>query len=229
LVYNPKDIYEPRAAWGLEVSLKENRTELRQWIPKGLVIPLVGKDQVLRLRIRRDDPGDGSRYIIVSGSSSECMAWNLERAAAVIVESELDGFLLNQEAGDLIAVIVMGNAQAKPDRITHEALTAVVIILVSLDTDDAGAKSSWQFWPSAYGKRAKRWPVPMGKDPSEAWIKGLDLSGWIVAGIFTTFERFERFCIQTVDGGLSDAEAIKDGRPAAEEKRKKGPGTCHSL
>jgi len=223
-----QDLTYSHSTTGLEPSLKENGIERRQWIPKGLVIPLVNGGAVQRLRIRRDDPGDGSRYIIVSGSSSAPMVWGLERAAAVIVESELDGMLLSPEVGDLAGVVAMGSAQAKPDRITHEALTAVVIILVSLDTDDAGAKSSWQFWSFTYGKRAKRWPVPIGKDPSEAQTNGLDLREWITAGIFGTFERYERFCIQTIDGGLSDAEAIKGGRPVLKKKNRAG-GNLHSL
>lgn len=35
---------------------------------------------------------------------------NLERAAAVIAESELDGLLLDREAGDMAAVVAMGTA-----------------------------------------------------------------------------------------------------------------------
>ena len=117
--------------------------------------------------------------------------------------------LFEQEAGDLVTVLAMGNAQAKPDRITHGLLTAAAVILISLDTDDPGAKASWQFWPEIYGKKARRWPSIKGKDASDAWANGLDLRSWIVAGIFRTFERFERFCIQTIDGELSDTEAIQ--------------------
>ncbi len=88
-------------------------------------------------------------------------------------------------------------------------MKAAAVILISLDTDDPGAKAAWVFWPETYGKKAKRWPCINGKDPSEAWANGLDLRAWITAGIFGTFERFERFCIQTVDGELSDEEAIR--------------------
>ncbi|MFH2119845.1 MAG: toprim domain-containing protein [Pseudomonadota bacterium] len=137
------------------------------------------------------------------------MAWNCERAAAVIVESELDGLLLNQEVGDLAGVVTMGTAQAKPDMITHEGLTVAAVILVSLDTDDAGAKAAWSFWLATYGKRAKRWPSVKGKDASDARLNGLDLRAWITTGIFTTEDRFERFSIMTVDGGLTDNEAMK--------------------
>ena len=54
----------------------------------------------------------------------------------------------------------------------------------------------------------QRWPCLKGKDPSEAKLNGLDLRTWVIAGIFETEEQFERFCIQTIDGGLSDREAI---------------------
>jgi len=234
LGFNPADLYEPRDTWGLEPSLKNDGTERRQWIPAGLVIPHVIGGAVHRLRIRRGDPGDGPRYIAVSGSSMAPMAWGRDKAAAVIVESELDGLLLNQEAGDLAGVVTMGSAQAKPDRITHETLTATPVILVSLDSDEAGAKASWKFWLETY-PNAKRWPTPYGKDPSEAAQKGLNIRTWVEAGLtpgtFTEQSQgsveaitkpfpkewlqkydetiLERLAIMTVDGRLSDQEAAR--------------------
>lgn len=208
LGFNAVDFYESRVAWGLEAVIKDE-TERRQWIPAGVVIPLICNGQVLRLRIRRDGPGDGPRYIVISGSDMRPMIWGQDKGAAVIVESELDGLLLSQEAGDLAAVVAMGNAQAKPDWITHEILTRAEIILCSFDADEAGAKSSWQFWPAIYGTKARRWPTIKGKDQSDARVNGLDLRAWIVAGIFKTEMRFERFCIQTVDGYMPDGKALQ--------------------
>jgi len=181
LGWNPSDRYLERANWGLEPSLKEDGTERRLWIPAGLIIPLIDKGKVKRLRVRRTE-GE-PRYVLISGSDTRPMTWNLERGAAVIVESELDGILLDQEAGDLAGVVAMGTATAKPDGPKHEALREMEIILVSLDSYEAGAKASWQFWPTTYGKKAKRWPVIKGKDPSEAWQNGLDLRAWILAGL----------------------------------------------
>jgi len=199
----------PRATWGLETALNDNGTERRQWIPSGLVIPCIDGDMVHRLRIRRDNPGDDSRYIVVSGSSPSAMIIGKDKGAAVIVESELDALLLSQEVGDLVNVIALGSAQAKPDRETDALLKAMPIILNCLDTDDAGAKASWKFWPETYGDKVKRWPTIHGKDASEARLNGLDLRTWIIAGLFESEEKFERFCIQTIDGGLSDIEAMR--------------------
>ena len=200
--------FEPRAAWGLPAALGEDGTERRQWLPAGLIIPLLHGGDVHRLRVRRSNPGDGSRYVIVSGSCAGPMTWNLERGAVVVVESELDGILLSQEAGDLAGVVAMGTAQGKPDKATHEALKAAACVLVALDADGAGAKAAWRFWPATYGKRAKRWPSIMGKDASDAKVNGLDVRAWVVAGLFGTEERFERFAIMTVDGGMNDGEAM---------------------
>ena len=202
--------FEPRASWGLETAFREDGTERRQWIPAGLVIPWIVNGAVQRLRVRRDNANDGKRYVIVSGSCAGPMTWNLERSAAVvIVESELDGLLITQQAGDLCAVVALGNAQAKPDRFTHEALKRAVCVLVSLDTGTAGARASWAFWPGTYGGKMKRWPTVQGKDASDARLAGLDLRQWVIAGVFGSETRFERFCIQTIDGGMTDREAME--------------------
>jgi DNA primase len=209
LGYHPADINEPRATWGLPELLDKVGKEKTLWIPAGLVISHIVGGAVQRLRIRRDNPGDGAPYVIVSGSSAAHMTWGQDKGAAVIVESELDGLLLYQEAGDLSGVLAIGTVKAKPDVQTDRILKDAPLVLISLDTDDAGAKASWAFWPDTYGKKARRWPTIKGKDASEARLNGLDLREWIVAGIFGTFEKYERFCIQTVDGRLSDAEALK--------------------
>jgi len=134
---------------------------------------------------------------------------HVDRAAMIVVESELDAWLLHQEAGDLAGVVALGSAQAKPDTRTDEALKGAALALVSLDSDDAGARAAWRFWIDTYGTKVKRWPSIGGKDTNDARLAGLDLRTWAATGIFGTFEKFERFCIQTVDGGLSDGEALR--------------------
>lgn len=205
LGWNPTDVFLDRETWGLPFEKNDKDNPRKLWLPAGLVIPCFTGGEIIRLRIRR--PEGEPRYVLVPGSVVKPMTWGMDKKAVIIVESELDGLLLHQEAGDLTAVIALGSAQAKPDRSTHEAVKAALVVLVSLDADEAGAKSAWQWWMKEY-PRSQRWPCVEGKDPSAAWLKGLDLRQWVVAGIFETFERFERFCIQTVDGGISDEEAI---------------------
>ena len=207
LGYSLTDLTASGALWGLASGISGDESR-KVWLPSGIVIPLIVNGAVNRLRIRRDNPGDGARYVIASGSSSAPMTLGHDRGAAVIVESELDGLLLSQEAGDLCAVMALGSATSKTNKESHELLRAMPVILISLDTDEAGAKAAWKFWPDTYGKAARRWPCIKGKDPSEAKLNGLDLRNWIIAGLFETEEQFERFCIQTIDGGLSDREVI---------------------
>ncbi|MFZ2419265.1 MAG: hypothetical protein WAW22_12200, partial [Smithellaceae bacterium] len=116
--------------------------------------------------------------------------------------------------------VALGSAQAKPDMSTHGALKAAAVLLVALDADEAGAKASWKFWPDTYGTKARRWPTVKGKDASEARLNGLDLRAWIIAGLFGNEERFERFCIQTIDDGMTDGEALSSaiGRPTTERE-----------
>ena len=150
----------------------------------------------------------------------------------VIVESELDGLLIDQDAGDLTGVVSLGNAQSKPDQETDRVLRQSRLILIALDFDEAGAKASWKYWLSTYSN-AFRWPVPIGKDPGEAFHKGLNIRAWIQAGFpeeasclqgidvsRDTIKPFpkewihrfdetqlERLAITTMDGCLSDREA----------------------
>lgn len=178
---NPSDLYFDRQSWGLPAEVKENGKPKKLWLPAGLVIPYFLNGNIIRLRIRR--PEGEPRYYIVPGSDTKPMTWNLDKKTLVILESELDGLLLNQEVGDLVGIVALGTATAKPDSHIHTALTGADLILVALDTDEAGAKASWSFWPETYGAKAKRWPCIMGKDPSDAWKNGLDLRAWIVAGV----------------------------------------------
>lgn len=209
LGYSHADIFEPRPSWGLVAALKDDGREKRQWVPAGLVIPLVIDGQVARLRIRRYWPGAAQRYVVVSGSCMTPMILSPGRAAAIVVESELDALLLAQEVGDIATAVALGNSTGKPDTAAHELLSAAEVILVSLDADDAGMKAAWDFWPATYGDKARRWPSIGGKDVSDARLNGLDVRRWAVTGIFETEAAFERWCIQTIDGGLSDAEALR--------------------
>jgi len=77
----------------------------------------------------------------------------------------------------------MGSAGLKPDVFAHSLLTKAEKILNALDYDEAGARPSWKFWPETYGSKVIRWPVPIGKDPSEAWQQGLNIREWIKAGL----------------------------------------------
>jgi hypothetical protein len=151
------------------------------------------------------------------------MAWGMEKKNNVIVESELDGLLIHQEAGDMVGVIALGFAQGRPNIEAHIELEQASVILIALDTDSAGAKEAWQWWAKQY-RQARRWTWIIGKDPGEAYKNGLDIRTWISAGlniqdpVFRPFpeewkknfdyDTLERLAIMTVDGGMTDEEAL---------------------
>jgi len=191
--FNPAEFYRDRRGWGLPQEVRSDGKPKLLWIPAGLVIPLAplpgqkaqGQDQngVTRLRVRRSDPGDGARYVIVAGSTMAPMILESENNIFIIVESELDAWLCCQEAGDLAGVMAMGAAGMKPDQNAHALLLGASLILNGLDADEAGARYAWKFWPETYGQKVIRWPVPIGKDPSDAWQRGLNIRAWIEAGL----------------------------------------------
>ena len=191
--FNPLDLYRDRQGWGLPREIRFDGKQKLVWIPAGIVIPLTpllqhkeqaqSKEGVARLRVRRNDPGADPRYVIVAGSTMAPLVLEPDKNIFVIVESELDALLLWQEAADLTGIMAMGAAGMKPDAFSHSLLIKSEKILIGLDYDPAGARYAQKFWPETYGQKVKRWPVPFGKDPSDAWQQGLNIREWIEAGI----------------------------------------------
>lgn len=175
---NGKDLWRPRESWGLPTELKNNRKK-KLWIPRGLIIPLIVGGQVHRVRIRtlaKKPP-----YYVLPGSAMDTMTIRPNHRAYVVVESELDGILLDQEIGDLAGIVALGSSSTKPDPETYRSLQRSAVILVALDFDAAGAKA-WQWWQEHF-PQSERWPVPRGKDPGEAFQAGVDLAEWVRSGL----------------------------------------------
>lgn len=194
-----KDYCRAREAWGLETVLKDNGQPKKLWIPQGLTIPYSVSGQLRRVRIRKwvvrdaDDP----RYLVLpTAPAGAGMDTWLSREGApvyVVVESELDGVLVAQEAGDLVGVVALGSAKTKPDERSAKSLAGAGLILVALDYDRAGAEAFWSapknqpelggWWPRNFPNSA-RWMVPMGKDPGEYVADhGGCVRSWVLSGL----------------------------------------------
>ena len=178
--------FEGHEKWGLEPVFKGDGTPKKIWIPLGLTIPLCQDEKIYRIRIRRPkfalrSEGD-PRYYLLRGSDTRAMVLGTDRPVSILVESELDALLLHQEAGDLVNVISLGNAQTRPDQGAAEILNQSRLILVALDFDQAGATESWGWWKGHYPK-AHRWPPIHGKDPGEMWAAGVNIRTWVKAGL----------------------------------------------
>jgi len=182
LGFIPADRWEGHEPWGIAAIPRTNGGPKKVWIPRGLMIPLCHENQVLRIRIRRPRSAGDPRYYLMRGSDTRAMILGLEREIHLVVESELDAILLCQEAGNRVRVVAMGNAQARPDKEATLILKTSKLILLALDTDEAGAKEACLWWQQTF-PQAVRWPPVEGKDPGEMWAAGMDLQVWVEAGI----------------------------------------------
>lgn len=188
--FNPgedkKAIYRPRESWGLPTILKDDGSPKRLWIPRGIVIPWFIKGELRRVKIRRMDEDISEnmklRYYAMPGSDMTPMLINPDRKVFAVVESELDGFMLDDIAGDLIGIMALGTVSASPDIVGSQTLTESICILNALDNDEAGARARDK-WRNTY-PQSIRHPAPVGsKDPGEAYQAGHDIRAWIQSGL----------------------------------------------
>ena len=200
LGYLPEDLYRDRAAWGLpeETSEKTGKPK-KHWIPQGIVIPWAdpaGSGSIHRIRIRKQtlrsekDP----RYHWLPGSGNDIICLNPSARAHVIVESDLDGLLIDWLAGDLVATVPLGSCSTRPKATAYESLQKSRRILVALDFDKpqwneqkqrmvAPGAEACGWWSKNFPDTWKRWPVPNGKDQGEAFQAGVDIRQWILDGL----------------------------------------------
>lgn len=178
---NGKDIYRARKAWGLPKIMNSQGRPRAVWIPVGLVIPYISNNIICRIRIRRSEGSNPTdpRYYVIPGSSMKTMLLEADRQAFVIVESEIDAFLISQY--EQVGAMAVGSATAKPDAEAYSVLKKCLQILVSLDFDSAGAKAM-RWWKETFSN-CIRWPVSVGKDPGEAYQSGMDFERWLKAGL----------------------------------------------
>lgn len=201
LGFNPGErgrncIIRPRESWGLPSVLKDNGKPKKLWLPRGIIVPQImpgpdGADLVERVRIRRLDIDRQEfrpehKYHVVEGSSMDllwlpCTAQH-DTGVVVVQETELDSYMLHAVAGDLTSCLASMTSNIRNmSTAVFERLKNASCILVALDCDKAGAEG-WPRWRATF-PRARRWPVPMGKDAGEAFGAGLDLRLWVQAGM----------------------------------------------
>ncbi|MEW6490194.1 MAG: alpha helicase [Thermodesulfobacteriota bacterium] len=185
-----RDVYRPRAAWGLPQELRSDGKPKKLWLPAGILIPtLAPTGIVVRLRIRREHVEEGRpRYYQVPGAGNDLvLLGDLAARAVVVVESDLDALLVAHAAGDLVQVLPLTTATAKPRESAAAVLARALAILVAtdLDANQAGGKAA-RWWLQHY-PRARRWPVPAGKDPGEYAQAGGDVRAWVLAGLPPVF------------------------------------------
>lgn len=227
LGWNPgdqgKDLFRTRESWGLETLQKKNGDKKRLWLPRGLVIPYRRDGLLQRIRIRRPkvhlrnsaDP----RYYVLPGSSAEPWLIGAGRQAYTVVETELDGLLIDQAACAITGVLALGAAANMPDIYCHQHLVKSIVILNALDFDPAGG-AAWSKWARAY-PQAQRWPVPVGKDPGDACQQGVDIFKWILAGLPPAWHvQTSPFASKGLKGRQVQATARREGENDSQASEK---------
>jgi DNA primase len=197
----PANRYPAREAWGLPTKLKPDGTKRKMFIPSGILIPFFDADRnPHRIRIRRNDirPEDG-RYFWLSGSGNDVpVVGGIHRRGVVVVESDLDAFMVRWQCRDFdVSVIPLGSCGIKPKSWAMQALEKALAILVAHDFEprineetgkheNPGGQGA-QWWLHQFS-RAKRWPVPAGKDPGEYYQDhGGDICAWVLSGLPPVF------------------------------------------
>lgn len=193
LGYNPgengKDLYKAREAWGLPTEMKGDKKK-KLWLPIGIVIPCYDGCTLRRVRIRipndRRTADFSLPYYLVPGSAMDTFITNITARAFVITEAELDAILIDEHAGDLVGAMAMGNSTAKPTEVAFHLLENCLHISNALDYDAkmeggryVNAGGSGSLWWSKTFPQCERHPVPVGKDPGDAFKAGVDIREWI--------------------------------------------------
>ena len=165
----PLDIFDDKAAWGLDSG--------KLALPAGVVIPCWRDDCLVRLRIRQSKPEAMPKYWTVAGSVGAPLIIDNARNTVIIVESDLDAILIDQEAGNLTNVIALGSCAGKPDKEAHALIAKSKFVLLSPDYDKAG-KQSAKWWLDNY-KNIRIWAVPDGNDVGDYALMDGDIKEWI--------------------------------------------------
>lgn len=188
-----KDLYKAREAWGLETAMNGDKKK-KLWLPIGITIPYFSAGSLRRVRIRipadRRTEKFSVPYYLVPGSSMDSFITRGDAKAYVITEAELDAIAIDSHAGDLVGAVAMGNSSAKPTDAAFKLLSDCLHICNALDYDAkiengkyenaGGASSLW--WKKQF-PQSERWPIPVGKDPGDAFKAGIDLREWLKAGL----------------------------------------------
>lgn len=187
-----------RKGWGLENILatphKKEKSVL--WLPRGIVVPVLDDGKTKRLRIRRDDEDREEympkmKYYVVPGSDMTPLFLPSMQGAlpvnyvVLVVEGELDAYMLHAKIGDFCAVLSIMTAKISsvPKHIMN-LLKGAAFILVATDVGDKSNAGYEGFlkWQQSF-KNAKRFPCVGGKDPGEMVENGLDVRLWTLSAL----------------------------------------------
>lgn len=181
LGFSPKTFFRERTDWGLSYQLKDDGKARKLWLPSGIVIPTISSGIVIKVKIRRSDWKDGDKgpkYVEISGSKqSPSIYGDTSLSCAIILESEIDALLIQQEASDLVYCVALGGSTKPLDSLTEQLLKKVKLLLFIPDFDEAGALA-WCKWKKIF-PCIQRILTPFEKSAGDYFISGGNLREWL--------------------------------------------------
>jgi DNA primase len=158
------------------------------WVDRGIVIPCFTTcnnmeiEYVSYIKVRRPDCEPKYKKLAGQGAKLSGMfgaEWALGADVVFITEGEFDALLLWQEARDFVGVCTLGGASDQLDFARFGLyLLAAKHIFIAYDNDPAGQKAV-ETWKEM-SARVLPAQVPAGKDITEYWQAGGDLSFWVM-------------------------------------------------
>lgn len=185
--FNPGDIrgYDfrrNRSDWGLEDQFKADGSIKGLWLPIGFTIPTFNaKKQVIKLKVRRSMWSEGDKlpkYVEISGSKAcPSIYGNIRLPIVLVLESELDGLLVQQFASDLLYCVALGGSTKPLDAETDGLLRRTKNILFLPDFDKAGA-TAWAKWQKMF-PGIRRILTPHEKSAGDYHVSGGNIREWL--------------------------------------------------
>jgi DNA primase len=181
LGYNQKTYFRECPDWGIPNEIKDDGKARKLWLPAGLVIPTFSCRGIAKIKIRRSKWKEGDKwpkYVEVSGSKQTTSVFgDVSLPCALVLESEFDALIIQQEAADLVYCIALGGSTKPLDNDTDLLLRKTKKILFLPDFDKAGAVA-WSKWKRMFSNISYAL-TPDEKSAGDYFLAGGNLRAWI--------------------------------------------------
>ncbi len=177
-------------AWRVGFNLTSRKVS-GLWVESGITIPYYAGGILYGINVRRPDAWlrqcstaarkpDKYRMIYRSRRVLFGVDHLSGKTNVVVVEGELDALLVWQEAHSYVDVLTMGGARQMPQDTWLVYLINGQRFYIATDNDDAGTEAAAR-WLELVGKKGSRHLPPTGKDVTEYWKNGGNVSEWIAS------------------------------------------------
>lgn len=181
--YNTRDWHvECPADWGLTDSL---------WLPRGIVIPYTGEDQLWKIEIRLPtESKEKRRYHNVKGSANALYGYEdlRYRGKAVVVEGVFDAIAMRQVLAEIgcsiTAVVATGSTDGSHGTRWLMRLGICESVVIAFDADGSGAGDKAATWWLERLSNAKRWK-PLSGDINDMYLANKEILIEATRGFFT--------------------------------------------